>query len=318
MLQYVTRRLMLGALTALLVSLIIFSIMRIVPGDVVDAIISAEGSGGYSQERIEALREQLGLNRPLPVQYFVWMWDFVTLDWGKSLYNGADIWEQFKARIPITLQLSIMTVTLSVLAGLPTGVLMALYQDRWSDYVIRITSLMGLSVPNFWTGTMIILAGVLYFGWSPPLEYISPFEDFGGNLGQFIWPAVATAWVAQATQARMMRSTMLEVLRQDYIRTAHAKGLRYYVVVYRHAIKNAMIPVITVIGLNISVILGGSVIMETLFQLSGIGRYLIQAMGWYDYPVVQTLVLFFSIWIVLVNLLVDLTYGMLDPRIQYD
>ena len=184
--------------------------------------------------------------------------------------------------------------------------------------MLRIVSLGGLSIPSFWTGTMIILFGTLYFNWSPRLEYVSPFADPRGNFIMFLWPALATGWVSQATKARMMRSTMLEVLRQDYIRTAHAKGLRYTVVVYRHAMKNALLPVVTIIGITVALTVGGSVIMETIFLLPGMGQFLIYSLTRWDYPVVQTLVLFFASWIVVTNLLVDLSYGWLDPRVRYD
>ncbi|MDP6101911.1 MAG: ABC transporter permease [Dehalococcoidia bacterium] len=302
MIQYTLRRLFLGGLTALLVSVIVFVILRIAPGDVVDVILGGEDAF-YSQETEELLREQLGLNRPLHIQYLVFMRDFVTLNWGTSL---------------VTLQLAIMTVTIAVVFGIPVGIMMALKQDSWMDYLLRIVSLGGLSIPSFWTGTMIILGGTLYFNWSPRLEYVSFLADPRGNLIMFLWPAMALGWVSQATKARMMRSTMLEVLRQDYIRTAHAKGLRYFVVVYRHAMKNALLPVVTIIGITVALTVGGSVIMESIFLLPGMGSFLIYSLSRWDYPVVQTLVLFFASWIVVTNLLVDLSYGWLDPRVRFD
>ncbi|MDA0989091.1 MAG: ABC transporter permease [Chloroflexi bacterium] len=315
MLQYTLRRLALGMLTALLVSIIVFVILRIAPGDVVDVILGGEDAF-YSEETAELLREQLGLNRPLPVQYFVFMRDFVTLQWGVSLVDSKPIWPQIRKRLPITLQLAIMTVTIAVLFGIPVGIIMALKQDSWIDYFLRIISLGGLSVPNFWTGTLIILGGTLWFDWSPRLEYVAPWNDPWGNFVMFLGPALATGWVSQATKARMMRSTMLEVLRQDYIRTAHAKGLRYSVVVYRHAMKNALLPVVTIIGITVALTVGGSVIMESIFLLPGMGSFLIYSLSRWDYPVVQTLVLFFASWIVVTNLMVDLSYGWLDPRVR--
>jgi peptide/nickel transport system permease protein len=317
MLEYTARRLMLGVLTAVLVSLLIFAILRIAPGDVVDIILGGEGEF-YSEETAQQLRQQLGLNRSLPMQYIVFMKDFATFNWGTSLVDRKEIWPQIKAKLPVTLQLSLMTLVLSVSFGIPAGIIMALKQDTWIDYIIRVVSLAGLSVPNFWTGTLIVLGGVLFFNWSPKLEYVSPFEDLRANFFMFLWPALATAWVSQATKGRMMRSTMLEVLRQDYIRTAHAKGLRYFVVVYRHALKNALLPVITIIGLTLAVTIGGSVIIETIFLLPGMGQFLVYSLTRWDYPVVQTLVLFFSGWIVITNLLIDLSYGWLDPRVRLD
>ena len=316
MIQYTLRRLWLGAITAVLVSLIVFFIMRIAPGDVVDVILGGEDSF-YSEETAELLRQQLGLNRPLPAQYASWMTDFVTLQWGNSLVDSKPIWTEVKRKLPLTLELSILTLVISIVLGIPAGIFMALKQDGPVDYVIRIFSLLGLSIPNFWIATMVILFGMVYFDWSPRLEYVSFFTNPIDNLGMFFWPAFALGTSSMATKARMMRSTMLEVLRQDYIRTAHAKGLRYWVVVYRHAMKNAMLPVVTIIGIQIAGILGGSVILESIFLLPGIGQYLIYSLSRWDYPVVQTLVLFFAVWIVLTNLVVDLTYGWLDPRIRF-
>ena len=316
MIQYTLRRLYLGAITAVLVSLLVFGIMRIAPGDVVDVILGGEDSF-YSEETAELLRQQLGLNRPLPVQYATWMRDFVTLQWGNSLVDSKPIWGEVRKKLPLTIELSILTLVISIVLGIPAGIIMALKQDGPLDYIIRIGSLLGLSIPNFWIATMVILWGMVYFDWSPRLEYVSFFTNPFVNLGMFFWPAFALGTSSMATKARMMRSTMLEVLRQDYIRTAHAKGLGYWVVVYRHAMKNAMLPVVTIIGIQIAGILGGSVILESIFMLPGIGQYLIYSLSRWDYPVVQTLVLFFAVWIVLTNLVVDLTYGWLDPRIRF-
>ncbi len=316
MLQYTLRRLYLGAITAVLVSLMVFAIMRVAPGDVVDVILGGEDAF-YSEETADLLREQLGLNEPLPVQYLTWMQDFITLQWGVSLVDSKPIWNEIKRKMPLTFELSVLTLLISVVLGIPAGIIMALRQDTWVDYLVRMGSLLGLSIPNFWIATMVILGGVLFFNWSPRLEYVSIWVNPVENLWMFFWPAFALGTSSMATKARMMRSTMLEVLRQDYIRTAHAKGLRHFVVVYRHAMKNAMLPVVTIIGIQIAGILGGSVILETIFLLPGMGQYLIYSLTRWDYPVVQTLVLFFAAWIILTNLIVDLTYGWLDPRIRY-
>ena len=316
MAQYALRRIFLGFLTAILVSIIVFVILRIAPGDVVDIILGGEDAF-YSPETEELLREQLGLNRPLPVQYLEFMKDFFTLQWGESLVDSKEIWPQIKEKLPVTVELAGLTVFFAVFFGIPVGVMMALKQDSKLDYTLRILSLGGLSIPSFWSGTIIILVGTMYFNWSPRLEYVSFFDNPYKNLEMSFWPAVATGTSSLATKARMMRSTMLEVLRQDYIRTAHAKGLRYFLVVYRHAMKNALLPVITIIGIQIAGILGGSVIMESIFLLPGMGQYLVYSLSRWDYPVVQTLVLFFASWIILTNLLVDLSYGWLDPRIRF-
>ena len=205
----------------------------------------------------------------------------------------------------------IMAQTIAISMGIPAGILMALKQDTWIDYTVRIISLAGLSMPTFWTATLLLVGGMYLLEWSPQIGYIPLLEDPTGNLTQFIWPALTLGYVSSATKARMMRSTMLEVLRQDYIRTAHAKGLSQTVVTIRHALKNAFIPVITVIGLTFAVTMGGSVIIERIFVLDGIGNMLVEGMNQRDYPVVQSLVLMFSLWVVLINLLVDLSYGCL-------
>ena len=317
--QYIARRLILGALTGLLVSLLIFAILRIAPGDVAMMIATQGGEDtNVSEEQLEIIREGLGLNEPLPMQYFTWMKGILTLDWGDSLYGTGAVWDTFKAKIPVTLELAMMTVTLAVLLGIPLGIVMALKQDTWMDYIIRIFSLAGLSLPNFWTATLLLVGGMYIIHWNPRLGYVGFFDDPLSNLRQFIWPALVLGYASSATQARMMRSAMLEVLRQDYIRTAHAKGLRSFVVTYRHALKNALLPVVTIIGVTIALTLGGSVIMERIFSLPGIGNFLVEGMNYRDYPVVQSLVLVFAMWVVLVNLVVDLTYGWLDPRIRYN
>tara|TARA_B100001123_G_scaffold106164_1_gene123352 strand:- start:11914 stop:12549 length:636 start_codon:yes stop_codon:yes gene_type:complete len=211
-----------------------------------------------------------------------------------------------------------MTITISTIIAIPIGIMMALRQDTWLDYTLRIVSLGGISIPSFWFATMILVVGLYFFSWSPRLDYVSFGEDPWENIKMFIFPALTLGWVTSATKSRMMRSSMLEVLRQDYIRTAHAKGLRYYIVVIRHALKNALLPVITIIGISFALIAGGSVIIETIFQLPGIGRFLVEAMNQRDYNIVQALVAFFSVWIIFANLLVDLTYGVVDPRVRYD
>ena len=233
------------------------------------------------------------------------------------MYHGEAIWDTFKKKIPVTFELVLMTVTMATVFGIPIGIVMALKQDTWIDYFLRIFSLAGLSMPNFWTATLLLVGGMYLLDWNPRLQYVSFVEDPLANLRQFCWPALILSYAGTATRARMMRSTMLEVLRQDYIRTAHAKGLRSFVVTYRHALKNAFIPVITIIGVSIAVTMGGSVIIERIFVLPGIGNMLVEGMNNRDYPVVQSLILVFAMWIVLVNLIVDLTYGWLDPRIRY-
>ena len=319
--QYLVRRLILGAFTALLVSVLIFSLLRIAPGDVA-MMIALEMAGGeadhVTEEQLAQIREDIGLNQPVYLQYFTWIGGWVTGNWGESMFSSEGIWVSFKSKLPVTFQLVIMAQTMAICLGLPAGIIMALKRDTWIDYFVRVVSLAGLSVPSFWTATLLLAGGMYIFKWSPQIGYVPFLDDQIGNLSQFVWPAMVLGYVSLATKARMMRSTMLEVLSQDYIRTAHAKGLRNSVVTYRHALKNAFIPVITIIGLTFAVTMGGSVIIERIFVLDGIGNMLVEGMSQRDYPVVQSLVLMFSLWVVMVNLLVDLSYGWLDPRVRYD
>ena len=318
--QYLARRLIFGVLTAILVSLLVFALMRIAPGDVAQSI-AAEQAGGeegtVSEEQLEQIREALGLNRPLYIQYLDWMGGFVIGDWDNSLFTKRPVFTEFKKKLIVTVELVIISQIIAIAIGLPAGILMALKQDTFIDYVVRIGSLAGLSIPSFWSAVLFLVIGAYFFRWNPPLGYIELVEDPMGNLSQFIWPSLMLGYISAATKARMMRSTMLEVLRQDYIRTAHAKGLRQFIVTSRHALKNAMIPVITVIGITTALSLGGSVVMERVFVLPGIGNYIVDGMLQRDYPVVQSMVLVFAAAVIVVNLLVDLSYGWLDPRVRY-
>ena len=318
--NYIIKRILQGFLTMALVSMLIFAILRIAPGDVA-LMIYTQGDESIQEidpVALEAIRENLGLNEPLPKQYLNWVVDMATFNWGESYFHGASVFHDFKRKLPITLELGIMSVLISTVMGIPLGILMAVRQDRTSDYVGRIFSLGGLSIPNFWIATMVLVGGLYIFGWSPQLENRGITQDFSANLTMLFWPAVITGYSSAATKARMMRSSMLEVLRQDYVRTAHSKGLAPMIVTYKHAMANALLPVVTVIGFSFAVIISGSVIMENIFQLPGLGQYLISAMNDRDYNVVQSLVTFFAMWIKLSNLLVDISYAWLDPRIRYD
>jgi len=318
---YIINRLIQGVFTLMFVTMAIFLLIRVGPADPALMVIT-QGDETIKPEdvdqlQLERVRKGLGLDKPLPVQYFVWVKDIVTMKWGVSFYTQKPILEELAERVPVTLQLGIYTVTLSVIMGIPLGIIMALRQDSWIDYTARIFSLAGLSLPSFWTATLVIAFGVYFFNWSPRLEYEHPWDDPVTNIVMLFWPSAVIGYSTGAVKARMMRSTMLEVLRQDYIRTAHAKGLRYFIVVYRHAMKNALLPVVTVIGISVAVIIGGSVISETIFQLPGVGVYLLKGMNQRDYPVVQNVVTILSAWIIISNLLVDILYGWLDPRIRY-
>ena len=318
--RYLARRLIFGVLTALLVSVLVFALMRIAPGDVAQSVAAQQAGGEegtVSEEDLERIREALGLNEPLHIQYLSWMGGFVTGDWGDSLFTKRPVYDEFKKKIAVTIEIVVTSEIIAIALGIPAGVLMALRQDSKTDYVIRILSLAGLSIPSFLSATLLLVFGAYLLRWSPPIGYVPLWEDPVINFKQFIWPAVMVGYISAATKARMMRSTMLEVMRQDYIRTAHAKGLREYVVTARHALKNAFIPVITVIGITMALSLGGSVVIERVFELPGIGRYILDGMLQRDYPVVQSLVLVFAAAVIVVNLVVDISYGWLDPRVRY-
>ncbi len=312
---YVVQRLGIAVLTLLGMSILIFALMRLAPGDITDIIFE---SAGYVDLQDKArLRAELGIDRPIPVQYARWLSDLAHGDLGKSYRYEIPAWEIVKPRIPITLELAAMAMLVAMLLGVPTGVVSAVRQDGALDYVLRIFSLAGLSMPSFWLGMVIILLLVRSFEWIPSMTYVSPFEDWKAHLLQFLFPALAVGYRSSALIMRITRSAMLEVLREDYIRTAWAKGQRELVVVWRHALKNASLPVVTVLGIEFAFLIGGLIVTETVFNLPGVARYLVEAILWRDYPIVQNLVMFIAIVVVLMNLVVDLLYAWLDPRVKY-
>jgi peptide/nickel transport system permease protein len=314
---YILKRLLLIIPTLLGVAVIVFLIMRVIPGDVALMILGGDDGGQINQEQVVALRQQLGLDQPLVVQFATWLWGVVRFDFGNSLWTGQPIVHELAIRLPLSLQLALMATFVSVLIAIPLGTLGAVRQDTWIDYVVRVVSIGGLAIPSFWIGILCILFLVIYFGWGPPLEFTPPWVDPWVNLQMMIWPVVTVGYRYAAVTTRMTRSTVLEVLREDYIRTAWAKGLREGVVVLRHALKNSMLPVITLIGTEFAFLIGGLVVTETVFTLNGIGRFVVEAVAHRDYPVVQALVFLIAFSFVMVNLLVDLTYAWFDPRIRY-
>jgi peptide/nickel transport system permease protein len=314
---YILKRLLLIIPTLLGVAVIVFLIMRVIPGDVALMILGGDDGGQINQAQVDALRQELGLDRPLIVQFGAWLWGVVRLDFGNSLWTGQPISHELAIRLPLSLQLALMATFVSVLIAIPLGTLAAVRQDSWVDYVVRVVSIGGLAIPSFWIGILCILFLVIYFGWGPPLEFTPPWVDPWVNLEMMIWPVVTVGYRYAAVTTRMTRSTVLEVLREDYIRTAWAKGLRERVVVLRHALKNSMLPVITLVGTEFAFLIGGLVVTETVFTLNGIGRFVVEAVAHRDYPVVQALVFLIAFSFVMVNLLVDLTYAWFDPRIRY-
>ncbi|ODT67028.1 MAG: hypothetical protein ABS75_25970 [Pelagibacterium sp. SCN 63-23] len=320
MIGYIGRRL-LGLIPILFgISVVVFLIMRLLPGDVAAMILGGdeEGGAGASAEAIEALRVQLGLNQPLWIQYVDWIWGLLRLDAGTSLWSGRPVLVEIGERIPLTLELAFIALALSMLIAIPIGVYSAVRQDSWVDYLMRSISIAGLAVPSFWLGTLTILFLTLWFNWTPPLGYMPFTRNPLVNLQQLIWPALVLGFGNAALISRMTRSTMLEVLQEDYVRTARAKGLRPRAVLGKHALRNAVLPVLTLGAIELGGLLGGTVVMETIFTLPGIGRYLVDAIYHRDYPVVQTIILLMGVLYVVLNLIVDILYGVFDPRIRYE
>jgi peptide/nickel transport system permease protein len=312
-LRYVVRRLAATVPVLAVVSVIVFTVMRVAPGDVAQMLLSGE-SGGASVQDARELGRQLGLDRPYPVQYVTFLAGLLRLDPGTSLWTKEPILRELAQRLPVTLELTLLAVIISWTIALPTGVLSAVYQDTWVDYAFRVFTVAGLAVPAFWGGTLLVLLLVKHLHWMPPLGYVSPFVDLRLNLQQFIWPALIIGYATAAILSRITRSAVLEVLREDYVRTARAKGLAGFAVVGRHVLKNALAPVVTLSAVQMGNLLGGAVVSETIFTLPGVGRFLIDAILHRDYPVVQTIVILFAAVVVMLNLLTDVLYSWFDPR----
>jgi peptide/nickel transport system permease protein len=290
--------------------------MRVVPGDIVDLRFSGE-RGQVSQEVLAKERARFGLDQPLWKQFVQWMWGLVRLDFGTSMWTGAPILQEIKLRFALSLQLAIMATAVAVLLAIPLGVLAALKQDTWVDYAVRIFSIAGIATPSFWLGIVMILVFLVVFRWLPPMVYTPLWVDPWQNLAQLIWPALAVGYRYSAVATRMTRSAMLEVLREDYIRTARAKGLVEKLILSRHALKNAMLPVMTVVGLEFAFLLGGLVVTEQVFNLNGLGLLFVQAVARRDYTLTQALVLLVAGFFIVVNFAMDIMYAWLDPRIRY-
>ena len=313
---YLAKRLLLIVPTLLGVASLVFVIMRVIPGDVALLILGGD-SGQIDRAQLAAMHHRLGLDQPLLVQFGTWLWAVLHFDFGVSLWTGRPVVEELLVRLPLSLELAILATIVAVVLAIPFGMLAAVRQDSWLDYVIRVISIGGLAIPSFWAGILVILFLVIYFGWGPPLEFTPPWVDPWANFQQMVWPVVTVGYRYAAVTTRMTRSTLLEVMREDYIRTAWAKGLRERVVVVRHALKNAMLPVITLIGTEFAFLIGGLVVTETVFTLNGVGRFVVDAVAHRDYPVVQALVFVIAFGFVIVNLLIDMTYAWFDPRIRY-
>ena len=327
---YIIRRLLLIIPTLFLLSILVFLSVRFIPGDVIDVMVAEmQYLGDFDRE---ALEHKLGLDVPVHVQYGRWIGVLPTPDpvtgeshfngllqgtLGKSLYGREAVKEKIIARLPVTVELGVLAIVIGLVIALPVGIYSAIRQDTAADYLGRSAAIIGLATPNFWLGIMVMIYPAIWWGWSPPMEWVSFTEDPLGNLGILIIPSLILGTATAAATMRMTRTMMLEVLRQDYIRTAWAKGLKERVVIMRHAVKNALIPVVTLIGLQLPILVGGAVIMENIFNLPGLGRLLLRALEVRDYPVVSGVNLFFATVVMLNVLLIDMIYPNLDPRVRY-
>jgi len=314
--QYILKRLLLMIPTLFGVAALVFFMLRVAPGDIVE--LKYAGSGTFApKEALDRERVQLGLDKPLAQQFAAWIIGIARLDFGNSMWTGRPIIEEIKIRLELSLQLAFMATLVAILRAVPLGTVAALKQGTWIDYAVRIFSIGGLAMPSFWLGIVMILAFLILFKWLPPLTFTSFWIDPWANLSQLIWPALAVGYRYSAMATRMTRSAVLEVLREDYVRTARAKGLWERAVVIKHALRNALLPIITVIGLEFAFLIGGLVVTEQVFNLNGIGMLFVESISRRDYTMTQTLVLLVSFVFIFINFLIDLLYAWLDPRIRF-
>jgi peptide/nickel transport system permease protein len=313
-LQYIIKRLLFTLLVLFVVSIIVFSAVRLIPGDVCRIVLATPN---VEESQCRVIRAELGLDKPVATQYVRYLGGVLHGDFGTSLISKRDVWGEIKTRIPLTLELTLLATLFAVSIALPFGIISAMKRDSVADYGLRFLTIGWLSIPGFWLGTMLIIFPAKWWGYSPPVGYTDFWKDPLKNLHQLYLPAIALGLALSASLARITRSSMLEVLRQDYIRTARAKGLTERVTVSQHALKNAMIPVITLFAIQFGTLLGGTVVLESIFSLPGLGTLTLSAVLIKDYPQIQGLVLFFATLLVLINLFVDISYAWFDPRIRY-
>jgi peptide/nickel transport system permease protein len=311
--SYLLRRFLLMLITLLGVTFLVFAILRLVPGGVENAILGEQAT----PEQFVILRHQLGLDRPIPVQYAFWLKDVSTGNLGQSLVTHRSISADVAQRFPVTFELALGAMIVSTLIAVPVGIISAIRQDSLSDYASRSGAIAALSIPGFWIGTLVITFGARLFGYAPPLTYVGPFQSPIGNMQIMLPPMLILGAAFSGTIMRLTRTQMLDVLRQDYVRTAWAKGLRERTVVWRHALKNAAIPVITLFGIYVPLLFGGTVVLEQIFGVPGIGRFLITAVNQRDFPSIQAVVLVIGTAVVVSNLIVDISYSLLDPRVKF-
>ncbi len=322
MYKYIIKRTLLMIPTLIGAALLVFLLLRAIPGDVCE--IRLAGTGLYAdEEQVQLCRDKLGLNKPMYMQFFDFVGGYLTGDLGESMWTGKPITHELGLRFKLSLQLAIMATVVAIVIAIPLGVISAVKQNTWLDYGVRAFSIAGIAIPSFWLGIMIILGLLIFtqqwFGepWMPPINYVSPFEDPIGNLSQLIWPAMATGYRYSAVATRMTRSALLEVLREDYVRTARAKGLFEKMIISRHALKNALLPVVTIIAIEFAFLIGGLVVTEQVFNLNGLGKLFVESVGNQDFALTQQLVMLVVLIFVVTNLMVDIIYAWLDPRIRY-
>lgn len=316
MLRYTISRVLLTIPTLLGVAVLVFFMLRVVPGDVVEIKLRGDG-GSVTQQVIDAERARLGLDKPLATQFAEWMVGVATLNFGNSMWTERPVTEEIRLRFELSFQVAIMATIIAVLIAIPLGTMAALFRDTWIDYLVRILTIGGLSIPSFWFGMLIMLGLLAFFNWLPPITFTPIYVDPVANLTQLIWPALAVGYRYCAVVARMIRSSLLEVLNEDYIRTARAKGVYERLVISRHALRNALLPAITVIGLEFTFLIGGLVVTEQVFNLNGIGQLFVQSISRNDFTLIQGMVMLIAAFYVFVNLAIDLLYAVFDPRIRY-
>jgi peptide/nickel transport system permease protein len=313
--RYVIRRLLLAFPVLALSSLIVFGLMRVMPGDALIALMGESGNVG--EKELAKLRKELGLDKPYHEQYLIWLWQMVSLSPGDSIFTNEPIPVSLRKAIPVTLELAALALIIGLVIAVPIGVLSATHQDKPADYVGRVVAVSGLSIPDFWLGTLVITFAAIWVHWIPPIGYVSFWESPSRNLQQFLLPAAVLGFRLSAATMRMTRSTLLETLREDYVRTAWAKGLAGRLVVYKHALKNALIPVVTFAGIYFAILVTTAIVVETVFAWPGLGRLAYEGISSRDFPVIQAVVLTTAAIVAVVNLGVDCLYAIIDPRIRY-
>ena len=322
MYQYIAKRLLLVIPTLFGAAVLVFLLLRLIPGDICDMRLAGEG-GLVDEETLNTCRIAMGLNKSLWLQFFDFIWGFIRFDLGISMWTGQPINYEIGLRFHLSLQVAIMATVASIIIAIPLGTISAIKQNTWIDYFVRAFSIAGIAIPSFWLGIIIILGLLIttqYFSgtpWMPPIQFVPIWEDPMHNLSQLLWPALATGYRYSAVATRMTRSTLLEVLREDYVRTARAKGLLEKVIINRHALKNAMLPVVTVIGIEFAFLMGGLVVTEQVFNLNGLGKLFVESVDHHDFTMTQALVMLVVTIFVFTNLIVDIFYAWLDPRIRY-